>query len=107
VLAATPRSAQAHHTLGLALLGRQAVNDAAQAFAAALAIKPDYAQALNSMGVARQILGDRSAALTCFERALALRPQSEPARHNLQALRSADPKGGLMLELGVVPELLA
>jgi Flp pilus assembly protein TadD len=101
VLALAPNSAHAHHSLGVALLGRNAAREASEAFAAALSLKPDYAQALNSMGVAHQVLGNRLAAASCFEQALQLQPGSEYARRNLEALRSANTRSGFAVEVGI------
>ncbi|MGL4420930.1 MAG: tetratricopeptide repeat protein, partial [Gemmataceae bacterium] len=51
-------------------------------FAAAIQLRPDFADALNNRGTLRRELGDLSAALADFDRAIAIAPDHADARAN-------------------------
>jgi len=48
---------------------------AVNGYAETLKLKPDFADALNNMGVALRAQGKFEAAVACYKRSLALRPQ--------------------------------
>ncbi|PSN11192.1 hypothetical protein C7293_25260 [filamentous cyanobacterium CCT1] len=58
---------------------------------AALAIKPDYHDALNNKGLALSDLGDKAGAIACFDAALAIKPDKHEALYN---------KGNALSDLG-------
>ena len=49
----------------------------------ALAIKPDYPEAHNNLGIAFQRLGQLDAAVKSFEEALTIKPDYDKAHNNL------------------------
>lgn len=63
-------------------------NQAAEAAAhlsAAVALRPDFAEAWSDLGQARKTLGDDAGALAAFERAVAVGPEDEVAQYRLGA----------------------
>jgi tetratricopeptide (TPR) repeat protein len=78
-----PRSYRAQTNAGLALAAAGRWDAADRAFAAALALTPDYPPALVGQGVAAHKRGDRDAARARYERAAAVAPGYVPAWYNL------------------------
>lgn len=75
--------AEAHHKLGLALERSGKLEPARQAIQKALAIRPNTAEFLNSLGSVYAKQGDHGQAVATFERAVTLRPNYPVARFNL------------------------
>jgi hypothetical protein len=75
--------AEAHHKLGLALERGGKLEPAKAALQKALAIRPNTAEFLNSLGSVHARLGDHAQAVAAFERAVTLRPNYPVARFNL------------------------
>ena len=75
--------AEAYQKLGLALERSGKLEPAKQAILKALAIRPNTAEFLNSLGSVYAKLGDHKQAVATFERAVALRPNYTVARFNL------------------------
>ena len=75
--------AEAHHKLGLALERAGKYEPAKAAIQRALALRPNTAQYLNSLGAVYAKLGDRAQAVASFERAVTLLPNYPVARFNL------------------------
>lgn len=78
-----------HAARGHVLHAMGRMEDAAQAFRAALAIGPRTADAYNRLGVVLFQAGDVLGARSSFERALVLQPDHDDARANLAALPAA------------------
>jgi tetratricopeptide (TPR) repeat protein len=78
-----PAAWMAHNNLGRELLTQGKVGEAAQSFQAALALKPDYMDALYNMGNVSAALGQLDAARDYYERALRIYPHFAPAHNNL------------------------
>ncbi|MES2741250.1 MAG: sulfotransferase [Pseudomonadota bacterium] len=85
-------TADAHHLEGTAHYRQGRFDLAARCYQQALALRPDFAQALNSQGFLLQDQGRLDEALACFSRAVELAPQLAMARLNL---------GMLQLKLGM------
>lgn len=79
----TPRSFRAQTNAGLALASAGRWTDADRAFAAALALHPDYPPALVGHGVAAHHRGNRDAARARYQRAVDVAPGYVPAWYNL------------------------
>jgi type III protein arginine methyltransferase len=79
---ATP---EMHNNLGSALMALGDPNAATVAFNRALELKPDYADALNNLGVVHRNEKRIEAAIDAFRRAIALAPNFTQARNNLRA----------------------
>ncbi len=75
--------AEANHKLGLALEHQGKYEPAKAAIQRALALRPNTAQYLNSLGALYVKLGDRAQAVASFERAVTLLPNYPMARFNL------------------------
>lgn len=75
--------ADAHHKLGLALDRSGKLEPAKTAIQKALAVRPNTAEFLNSLGTVYVKLGDQARAMAAFERAVTLRPNYTVARFNL------------------------
>ena len=78
-----------HAARGHVLHAMGRMEDAAQAFRAALAIGPRTADAYNRLGVVLFQAGDVLGARSSFERALVLQPDHDDAGANLSALPAA------------------
>jgi tetratricopeptide (TPR) repeat protein len=78
-----PAAWMAHNNLGRELLSQGKVGEAAQSFQAALALKPDYMDALYNMGNVSASLGQLDAARDYYEQALRIYPHFAPAHNNL------------------------
>jgi len=70
-VAADPRSAEAHMSLGVALNGLRRHDEACESHRRALALRPNYALALSNLGNASVTL-DIQEALACYDKALAI-----------------------------------
>ncbi len=75
--------AEANHKLGLALEHQGKYEPAKAAIQRALALRPNTAQYINSLGTLYVKLGDRAQAVASFERAVTLLPNYPMARFNL------------------------
>ena len=85
--------AEAHHKLGLAQLATGKPEAAKASLLKALAIRPNTAEFLNSLGTVYVKLGDRTQAVATFERAVTLRPNYVMARFNLaEAYEQVNPR---------------
>jgi tetratricopeptide (TPR) repeat protein len=82
-------TASAYNHLGLALLGLQKVEQAAEAFRKALKVRPDHTDALNNLANAQRRLGQNDAAEQSFEAVLRIAPGHTSARYNLGLLHHA------------------
>jgi tetratricopeptide (TPR) repeat protein/SAM-dependent methyltransferase len=99
-IAAAPRNAAYHATLGrgLATLGRS--REAVAAFDTALRISPGDAAVLNDRGTALRATGDTSAAIQSYRRAIAAAPGYATAHNNLGiALNDAGDSAGAIAAL--------
>ncbi len=97
-LAVRPRSAVAHHGLGVALQSQGKVDEAVAALREAIRIRPDYAQAHNSLGVALESQGKPDEAVAALREAIRLRPDYAEAHNNL---------GGALTDQGKRDEAVA
>ena len=70
--------------LGLALAGQGRFEEAISHCAEALRIRPDCAEAYNSMGVVFAGPGEFDKAISHFSEALRIRPDYKEARNNLE-----------------------
>ena len=59
------------------------LDKAVKSYEKALAIKPDYAEAHNNLGIAFKDLAQLDAAVKCYEQALAIKPDYAEAHNNL------------------------
>ena len=82
-LACTSANYMAHYNLGIALAGRQRLDEAMAHYRQALEIDPRCAEAHNNLGVALTRLGYVDEALAHYRQALAIRPDYVMARCNL------------------------
>lgn len=78
-----PANALYQNNLGNALIALDRVDDAGAAYAAALAINPDMADAHYNTGNIHMRRGDFENAKKCYERALKISPDYSEARSNL------------------------
>ncbi len=79
----SPRDAEAHANLGVALLECNRVQDALSRFQRALALKPDYAEVHNMLGNVQLDHGRAEMAETCYRNAVAIQPNYADAHCNL------------------------
>jgi Tfp pilus assembly protein PilF len=75
---------EAHHNLGLALMGAHFREEALAAFDQAITLKPRFAEAHNNRGRVLVGLGRYPEALASFDLALAIRPDYTKAAENRQ-----------------------
>ena len=88
--------AEAHHKLGLSWAAKNQLSQAKTEILHSLAIRPNIPEVLNNLGTVHMKLGEKSAALSVFERAVTLRPNYAVARYNLaEALEEDNPKRAL------------
>jgi tetratricopeptide (TPR) repeat protein len=80
-------TAQQWNNLGIALTQLGRADEAQNAFATALRIDPQYADAEADWGLLLVAMGDAEGASKHFHRALSLRPDCAAALHGLEALR--------------------
>ena len=98
-VAVTKSNYLAEYSLGCALGQKNKLDDALDHFAAALRIKPDYAEAHDNSGVVLQMQGKSAAAEAEFRIALRLKPDMVRSRNNLGlALQSQGKTGEALAE---------
>jgi protein O-GlcNAc transferase len=83
VLELKPDYAEAHTTLGVALMGLGQAEDAVESYRRALAIKPDSAEAYCNLGIALKELGQLENAAASCRHALEIKPNFAEAFGNL------------------------
>lgn len=114
-IALEPGRAEAQYRLGRLLRGDDD-RAAADAFEAALRLRPDYAEALSDLGTIRQQDGKLAEAVALYHRALAAKPDLAEASVNLSAalLTEGDKAGAkqaattaLAMKPGYAPALMA
>ena len=99
-LSGKPEQAEAYHVLGR-LLGASGA-DASQVIAAfqeAIRLRPDYAEALNSLGLVYVQAGEDEKAAAAFREAVRLRPDYADAHQNLGAVLTTSDAAGAVREL--------
>lgn len=85
--------AEAHHKYGQSLFGLGQYEKAKAEMLQSLTIRPNTPEILNNLGTVHQKLGDKTAALSAFEKAVLLKPNYAIARFNLaEAVELANPK---------------
>lgn len=72
-----------HYLIGETLSDEGRVEEAALQFVEATVLQPDYAKAHLALGLARNLLMDRAAALEALQRAVSLSPRDARARYEL------------------------
>ena len=72
-----------HYLIGETLSDEGRVEEAALRFVEATVLRPDYAEAHLALGLARNLLMDRTAALEALRRAVSLSPRDARARYEL------------------------
>jgi len=83
-LARNPSAWMAHNNLGKELLASpESREEAIRHFEAALALKPDYAEALNNLGLALSQNGRPREALPYLQKSLQLKPDAHQTHNNL------------------------
>jgi predicted O-linked N-acetylglucosamine transferase (SPINDLY family)/2-polyprenyl-3-methyl-5-hydroxy-6-metoxy-1,4-benzoquinol methylase len=82
-LALNKQSAEEHCYYGLVLKAQNELNAAADAFAQAIYLKPDYAAAYNNLGSVLKDLGEVDEAIKQFKQALRLQPHYADCFSNL------------------------
>lgn len=102
--------AEAHNTLGVALVNQARLEEALAAFRAAVSAAPQSAEASNNLANALSQLERHAEALPVLEEVIRLRPQLAEAHYNLattlQALkRHEDAIAALDTALGLAPRL--
>jgi tetratricopeptide (TPR) repeat protein len=83
--------------------GQRRHTEALASFDRALAVRPDYAEALYNRGVTLQELKRFDEALASYDRALAVRPNYAEALHNRgnvlkEMIQATNPRGGKQVE---------
>ncbi|HEY6241910.1 MAG TPA: tetratricopeptide repeat protein [Burkholderiales bacterium] len=78
-----PQSPAYHFNLGKALRQLSRPVEAARTLERAVALRGEYAEALNELGLAQMEAGDLEASKTAFRRALSLQPRYFEAQNNL------------------------
>ncbi len=81
--AKSPQKARPHNNLGNALKEAHRIPEAIVQLQQALALKPDYPDALNNLGTIYGSIGKREEGLSLLQRALELDPGHLQARYNL------------------------
>ena len=88
-------SALEHYKRGLALFGRGEHKEAVAAFESALALKPDWLDALHALATAQSKLGEQDAALATIERVIGIDPD-DPFAYTSQSI--------FLQRKGMIPE---
>ncbi len=83
IVAKSPGKARPHNNLGHALKEEHRIPEAQAQLERALAIKPDYPDALNNLGTIYSSVGRREEGLELLSRAIMLDPGHVQARYNL------------------------
>ncbi len=78
-----PANPRAHNNLGAALVAAGRLPEAAEAYRAALRLKPDYADARTGLGRVLSAEGRSAEAVAAYREALRLRPDDAEAENNL------------------------
>ncbi|MCP4330673.1 MAG: tetratricopeptide repeat protein [Alphaproteobacteria bacterium] len=94
LLAQAPERADAHAFAGMIALRQGDAATAAEAYAAAVALRPDYAEALYNLGNAFKMLDRMGDAEGAYRRVIELRPDLAPAWHNLGNVLLAQERAG-------------
>lgn len=76
-------NAEVHYNLGLFHHAVAELEEAAESYRTALALKPDMAAAENNLGNCLREMGDTELATMCFDRLLSRNPTDPDARYNL------------------------
>jgi tetratricopeptide (TPR) repeat protein len=84
--AAVPDGYAARYRLGMALMGKRALDEAAKAFASSLTLYPDFAAGWLQLGLARAVAGRADEAERAWRQALRIHPEMPGAHHNLGIL---------------------
>lgn len=85
--------AEAHHRLGVAWDAKGQMEKAKAELLTSLSIRPNVPEVLNNLGTVHRKLGEKTAALSLFEKAVVLRPNYAMARYNLaNAYEATNPK---------------
>jgi tetratricopeptide (TPR) repeat protein len=79
--------------MGLVLLAQERPRDAVDAFATAIAMKPDLVEGYRGLGLARQAIGQTARAAASYERAVALDGNDVDSLTRLAAIVSEGPNG--------------
>jgi len=82
-LACTSRNNVAHNNLGLALAGRDRLDEAMAHYREALEIKPSHVEALTNLGVAFARLGRFGEAMAQYRQALEIKPDAAETHYDL------------------------
>lgn len=89
--------AEAHHRLGVSWEAKGQFAKAKAEMMQSLSIRPNIPEVLNNLGTVEQKLGNKSVALSLFEKAVVLRPNYAMARYNLaEALEPVNPKRAIV-----------
>jgi protein O-mannosyl-transferase len=83
-----PNDPEARYNLGVALSGEKQFDHAAEQFSAAIGLRPDYAAAHLALARALVSLGRTTDAIAEYSETLRLAPALEPARQELNSLKS-------------------
>jgi tetratricopeptide (TPR) repeat protein len=82
-----PTAWMAHNNLANLLRDAGRLDEAADHYLQALAVKPDFAMAASNLGIVRKLQGRLDEAAACYEQAIRLDPDYAPALYNLGNLR--------------------
>jgi Tfp pilus assembly protein PilF len=93
-----PRAVAAHYGLAHALMQGGDIDTAAEHYRRVLALKPDFAEACNNLGIVLAAKGETTEAAALYQRALALKPELIDVYRNF---------GRMLLAQGEVPQALA
>ncbi|MCP4717206.1 MAG: tetratricopeptide repeat protein [Deltaproteobacteria bacterium] len=85
-LEANPKSAEAHNSLGIVLMGKRDLLLAENHFEQAIQYQPDHAKAYCNMGILMMMKGKYPEAQGSLEKAIVLQPEYAKAHYNLGVL---------------------
>ena len=83
-----PSAWLAHNNLGYIMVEQNRLDEAAEQFREALAIKPDYSEAHNNLGVVYSRTGHLDEAIEQYQAALEVNPDYGDAANNLEKLKA-------------------